>query len=61
MKQPIYFSDRLRIERYPRSRFWAVYLDDELLTLTVYKKGALALCEAFTIEQKSVINSSSSS
>ena len=41
----IYLSERLRIERYPRSRFWAVYLDNELLTLTVYKKGAIALCD----------------
>jgi hypothetical protein len=26
-----------------RGRFWAVYLDSELLAVTVYKKGAFAI------------------
>jgi hypothetical protein len=26
-----------------RGRYWAVYLDSELLALTVYKKGALSI------------------
>jgi len=26
-----------------RGRFWAVYLDSELLAVVVYKKGALAI------------------
>jgi hypothetical protein len=39
---------RLSIEdcqntRYPHSRFWAVYEDGQLLCVTVYKKGALAV------------------
>jgi hypothetical protein len=32
----------LRFGRYGR-RFWGVYEDDELLCVTVYKKGALAV------------------
>jgi hypothetical protein len=34
----------LRFERYSR-RFWAVYEGDELLCVTVYKKGALAVIQ----------------
>jgi len=45
MKVPIYFSDHLYVDRYGRSRFWAVYLDGELLAVTVYRKGAVAICE----------------
>ena len=33
----------LRYERY--GRYWAVYEDDALLCVTVYKKGALAVIE----------------
>jgi hypothetical protein len=33
----------IRVEHYPNSRFWAVHLDDKLLCVTVYKKGALAV------------------
>lgn len=35
----------LRIERYGRTRFWALYEAGELLCLTVYKKGATAVKE----------------
>lgn len=38
-------NPNLRVERYRRSRFWAVYVNDELLAVTVYKKGALAVRE----------------
>ena len=38
----VYLSDRLRVERYG-DRNWAIYLDDDLLAVTVYKKGALAV------------------
>lgn len=31
-------------------RYWTVYLNDELLAVTVYKKGALAIQEAFRVE-----------
>lgn len=30
----------IRVERYRRTRFWAVYAGDELICVTVYKKGA---------------------
>ena len=41
----VHLSKRLRIERYRHSRYWAIYLDDRLLAVTVYKKGALSVCE----------------
>ena len=34
------------IEKYPGSRYWAVRLHGELLVVTVYKKGALAVKSA---------------
>jgi hypothetical protein len=34
----------LRYQRY-KSRFWAVYEDEDLLCVTVYKKGALAVMD----------------
>ena len=33
----------IEVTKYLRSRSWAVYLDGELLVVTVYKKGALAV------------------
>ena len=33
----------LRIERYGRTRLWALYDGDELVCVTVYKKGARAV------------------
>lgn len=30
----------IRIERYRESRYWGVWLDEELLAVTVYKRGA---------------------
>jgi hypothetical protein len=35
----------LKIERYRRTRFWGLYEAGELLCVTVYKKGALAVKE----------------
>lgn len=35
----------LTIDHYNKSRFWAVYAGDELLSVTVYLKGAKNLCE----------------
>lgn len=35
----------INIERYKRTRYWAVWLDGQLLTVTVYKKGAVAIKE----------------
>ena len=39
-------SPDITIEKYPGSRFWAVWLHGELLVVTVYKKGALAVKSA---------------
>jgi hypothetical protein len=33
----------IEIDRYPHSRFWAIHYNGELLAVTVYKKGALAI------------------
>ena len=43
MSRTVHLSERLRVEKYGDSRYWAVYLDDDLLAVTVYKKGALAV------------------
>lgn len=40
-------SMRIEITRYG-SRNWAVWLDGELLAVTVYKKGATAVVQALT-------------
>ena len=40
-------SDRLSITKYG-SRYWAVWLDGELLAVTLYKKGARAITAAIT-------------
>ena len=45
MSQPL-VDQVLTIEKYPGSRFWAVWLHGELLVVTVYKKGALAVKSA---------------
>lgn len=37
--------DRIEVTRYG-SRNWAVWLDGELLAVTVYKKGAMAVAHA---------------
>ena len=41
----------LTYSRYKFTRFWAVYDGDELLCLTVYQKGALAVIERITGEK----------
>jgi len=40
-------SDRLSITKYGQ-RYWAVWLDGELLAVTLYKKGARAISAAIT-------------
>jgi hypothetical protein len=35
----------IQITPYNRTRYWAVYLDGELLAVTVYKKGATAIAQ----------------
>lgn len=36
----------ISVSRYGSTRFWAVYVGAELLCVTVYKKGALAVRDA---------------
>jgi hypothetical protein len=36
-------ASHYRVARYPASRFYALYDGDELLAVTVYKKGAVAM------------------
>ena len=33
----------IRIEKYRKTRYWALWLGEELLAVTVYKKGAIAV------------------
>jgi hypothetical protein len=33
----------IKVTRYKKTRYWAIWLDDELLAVTVYKKGAIAI------------------
>ena len=40
-------SDRLSITKYG-DRYWAVWLDDQLLAVTLYKKGATAIASTIT-------------
>lgn len=42
----------LTITRYKDTRNWAVYADNELLSLTVYLKGARKLCEFISEHSK---------
>jgi hypothetical protein len=39
-KSPPGEPSALRVDRYPSSRFWAVYDGDELVAVTVYRRGA---------------------
>jgi hypothetical protein len=40
--------NRVQVTRYG-TRNWAVWLDGELLAVTVYKKGARAIAEVLTV------------
>ena len=44
--------DDIRIEKYRGTRHWAVWVNDELLAVTVYKKGALAIRETLCLENQ---------
>ena len=37
----------IEVKKYRQTRFWAVYLDGELLAVVVYRKGARAIAEHF--------------
>lgn len=47
----------LTVERYRKTRFWAVYECGELLCVTVYKKGANAVKERLEGTHGAIINS----
>lgn len=36
----------IRIAKYRKTRYWAVWLGRQLLAVTVYKKGAVAIKQA---------------
>ena len=46
----------LTITRYKDTRNWAVYADNELLSLTVYLKGARKLCEFISQNSKEEVH-----
>ena len=33
----------IRVEKYGSTHYWAIWLGEELLAVTVYKKGAMAI------------------
>jgi hypothetical protein len=35
----------IEVKKYRQTRFWAVYVDGELLAVVVYRKGAMAIAE----------------
>ena len=35
--------NHIRVNRYGETRYWAVWVNGELLAVTVYKKGAIAI------------------
>ena len=42
----------LRIARYGNTRFWALYDGEELVVVTVYKRGALAVQQRLTAQPR---------
>jgi hypothetical protein len=36
-------TNHIHVNRYGETRYWAVWVNGELLAVTVYKKGALAI------------------
>ena len=46
-------TDIIRIEKYRNSRYWGVWVGEELLTVTVYKKGAVAVKKVLCCEKVS--------
>ena len=47
-------SSHYRVARYPYSRFYALYDGDELLAVTVYKKGAEAIRDRLQAQEASI-------
>ena len=40
----------IRVEKYRKSRYWSVWVGQELLAVTVYKKGAVAIKNILSCE-----------
>ena len=38
----------IRVEKYRGTRYWSIWLGEELLAVTVYKKGAVAIKDLLT-------------
>ena len=36
-------TDQISVNRYKSTRYWAIWINGELLAVTVYKKGAIAI------------------
>ena len=47
-------SSHYRVARYPDSRFYALYDGDQLLAVTVYKKGAEAIRDRLQAQEASI-------
>jgi hypothetical protein len=47
-------SSHYRVARYPYSRFYALYDGEELLAVTVYKKGAEAVRDRLQAQEASI-------
>jgi hypothetical protein len=45
---------RVTLGRYKDSRFWAIWINDELLAVTVYRKGARAMLAYMGLDQIAV-------
>jgi hypothetical protein len=39
----------IEVKKYRETRFWAVYVDGELLAVVVYRKGAQAIADILTL------------
>lgn len=53
-------SIKVEVRRYRKpegwqTRYWAVYVDEELLAVVLYRKGAMAIAEALLRVKKSVV------
>jgi len=41
-------ASAIRVEKYRGTRYWSIWLGEELLAVTVYKKGAMAIKKLLT-------------
>lgn len=47
-------NSRVTVGKYKESRFWAIWVDGQLLAVTVYRKGALAISEYLKADEKDI-------